>query len=133
MNTQRLHKKTLQTIHMSLAILWIYQGLIPKILFKANDERRIWMLQGFNEHTALSLMQYSGAIEIIFGALFLTGYKTLALHYLNIVGMLGLSFLILLVDPHYFTQAFNPFVMNIAMMALSLTAIRLLKYPERNA
>lgn len=133
MNTQRLHKKTLQTIHMSLAILWIYQGLIPKIIFKANDERRIWMLQGFNEHTALSLMQYSGAIEIIFGALFLTGYKTLALHYLNIVGMLGLSFLILLVDPHYFTQAFNPFVMNIAMMALSLTAIRLLKYPERNA
>lgn len=118
---------------MSLAILWIYQGLIPKILFKANDERRIWMLQGFNEHTALSLMQYSGAIEIIFGALFLTGYKTLALHYLNIVGMLGLSFLILLVDPHYFTQAFNPFVMNIAMMALSLTAIHLLKYPERNA
>lgn len=133
MNTQRLHKKTLQTIHMSLAILWIYQGLIPKIIFKANDERRIWMLQGFNEHTALSLMQYSGAIEIIFGALFLTGYKTLALHYLNIVGMLGLSFLILLVDPHYFTQAFNPFVMNIAMLALSLTAIRLLKYPERNA
>ncbi|WP_228157486.1 DoxX-like family protein [Acinetobacter sp. AM] len=133
MNTQRLHKKMLQTIHMSLAILWIYQGLIPKILFQADDERRIWMLQGFNEHTALSLMQYSGAIEIIFGALFLTGYKTLALHYLNIVGMLGLSFLILLVDPHYFTQAFNPFVMNIAMMALSLTAIRLLKYPERNA
>jgi uncharacterized membrane protein YphA (DoxX/SURF4 family) len=132
-NTQRLNKKTLQTIHISLAILWIYQGLIPKILFKANDERRIWMLQGFNEQAAISLMQYSGAIEIIFGALFLTGYKTLALHYLNIVGMLGLSFLILIVDPHYFTQAFNPFVMNIAMLALSLIAIRLLKYPERNA
>lgn len=130
MNSQRLNKKTLQTIHMSLAILWIYQGLIPKILFQANDERRIWMLQGFNDQAAISLMQCSGAIEIIFGALFLTGYKTLALHYLNIVGMLGLSLLILIVDPHYFTQAFNPFVMNIAMLALSLTAIRLIKDQE---
>lgn len=115
---------------MSLAILWIYQGLIPKILFQADDERRIWMLQGFNDQAAISLMQYSGAIEIIFGALFLTGYKTLALHYLNIVGMLGLSFLILIVAPHYFTQAFNPFVMNIAMLALSLTAICLIKDQE---
>lgn len=130
MNSQRLNKKTLQTIHMSLAILWIYQGLIPKILFQTDDERRIWMLQGFNDQVAISLMQYSGAIEIIFGALFLTGYKTLALHYLNIVGMLGLSLLILIVDPHYFTQAFNPFVMNIAMLALSLTAIRLIKDQE---
>lgn len=130
MKTQQLNKKTLQIIQMSLAALWIYQGLIPKILFKADDERRIWMLQGFNEHTALSFMQCSGAIEIIFGALFLTGYKILALHYLNIVGMLGLSFLILLVDPHYFTQAFNPFVMNIAMLALSVTAIHLIKDQE---
>ncbi|MGH1400342.1 MAG: DoxX-like family protein [Acinetobacter tandoii] len=130
MNSQRLNKKTLQTIHMSLAILWIYQGLIPKILFQADDERRIWMLQGFNDQAAISLMQCSGSIEIIFGALFLTGYKTLALHYLNIVGMLGLSFLILIVDPHYFTQAFNPFVMNIAMLALSLTAICLIKDQE---
>jgi len=115
---------------MSLAILWIYQGLIPKILFQANDERRIWMLQGFNDQAAISLMECSGAIEIVFGLLFLTGYKTLALHYLNIVGMLGLSFLILLVDPHYFTQAFNPFVMNIAMLALSVSAIHLIKDPE---
>lgn len=130
MNSQRLNKKTLQTIHMSLAILWIYQGVIPKILFQADDERRIWMLQGFNDQAAISLMQCSGSIEIIFGALFLTGYKTLALHYLNIVGMLGLSFLILIVAPHYFTQAFNPFVMNIAMLALSLTAICLIKDQE---
>ena len=130
MKTQRRNRKSLQIIQMSLAALWIYQGLIPKILFQADDERRIWMLQGFNDQAAISLMQCSGAIEIIFGALFLTGYKTLALHYLNIVGMLGLSLLIFIVDRHYFTQAFNPFVMNIAMLALSVTAIHLIKDQE---
>lgn len=127
MNHQQLNKKSIQIIHISLAALWIYQGLIPKIIFQANDELRIWMLQGYNEQTALSLMKYSGVIEIIFGSLFLLSYKTLGLHYLNIIGMLGLSFLILLTHPQYFVQAFNPFVMNVAMAALSVTAITLIK------
>ena len=130
MNTTPFNHKTLLIIHISFAVLWIYQGLIPKLIFQADDELRIWILQGFSQQTALSLMQYSGAIEIIFGVLFLTGFKPLVLHYFNIVGMMGLSLVVLLVDPHYFTQAFNPFVMNVAMTALSLAAINLIKHQE---
>jgi len=40
-NTQH---PALLSIHLALAVLWIYQGLVPKILFQAADELRIWQL-----------------------------------------------------------------------------------------
>ncbi|BCU65968.1 hypothetical protein F941_00380 [Acinetobacter bouvetii DSM 14964 = CIP 107468] len=129
-NTQH---PALLSIHLALAVLWIYQGLVPKILFQAADELRIWQLQGLNEIQAVILMQISGCVEIAFGLLFLVLKKHQLLHLLNIISMLGLSALILAVDPRYFQQAFNPFVMNTAMATLSIAAIALIKEPQPSA
>lgn len=127
-------KRTLQpplrTIQLSLAALWIYQGLVPKILFQAQDELRIWLLQGFDESLALALMQLSGVAEMIFGCLLLMLKPSRLLHGLNILAMLGLSLLIIALEPLYFSKAFNPFVMNGAMAALSACAIQLLRIAE---
>ena len=60
-NLKRTLQPPLWTIQLSLAALWIYQGLVPKILFQAQDELRIWLLQGFDAGLALRLMQLSGA------------------------------------------------------------------------
>ena len=127
-------KRTLQpplrTIQLSLAALWIYQGLVPKILFQAQDELRIWLLQGFDESLALALMQLSGVAEMIFGCLLLMLKPSRLLYGLNILAMLGLSLLIIALEPLYFSKAFNPFVMNGAMAALSACAIQLLRIAE---
>lgn len=125
--------RPLQCIQYALAVLWIYQGFIPKILFQAQDELRIWQLQGFSESLASIMMQASGVIEIIFGMLFFIFKSATLLHYFNIFGMVGLSLLILWVDPHYFSNAFNPFIMNVAMAVLSLTAIQLIKQLKQNS
>ena len=37
-------RKALLTINITLAILWIYQGIIPKLLYRALDEQRLWQL-----------------------------------------------------------------------------------------
>ena len=120
-------KNILLTVNLTLAILWIYQGLVPKILFHAVDEQRLWELQGIGEIRMLFLIQISGYIEIIFGILFIIFKQSKLLHYLNILGMIALSLLILVSDLRYFQQAFNPFVMNVAMAMLSLIALQLLK------
>ena len=52
------------------------------------------------------------------------------LHGLNILAMLGLSLLIIALEPLYFSKAFNPFVMNGAMAALLACAIQLLRIAE---
>lgn len=120
-------RNILWTIHITLAVLWVYQGLIPKVLYKAQDEQYIWQQQGFDELISLMLMQFSGYIEIIFGMLFLVFKQSKILHFLNILGMLGLSLLIAIIDMRYFQNAFNPFVMNVAMASLSIIALQLLQ------
>ena len=120
-------RNILWTIHITLAVLWVYQGLIPKVLYKAQDEQYIWQQQGFDELISLILMQFSGYIEIIFGMLFLVFKQSKILLFLNILGMLGLSLLIAIIDIRYFQNAFNPFVMNVAMASLSIIALQLLQ------
>lgn len=120
-------RNILWTIHITLAVLWVYQGLIPKVLYKAQDEQYIWQQQGFDEVMSLILMQFSGYIEIIFGLLFLFFRRSKILHVLNILGMFGLSLLITMIDFRYFQNAFNPFVMNVSMASLSIIALQLLQ------
>ena len=131
----KTHQHILLGIHIILAILWIYQGLVPKILVQASDELRIWALQGVSAEHASVLMQISGCAEIVFGLLFFVFRKSLLLHVLNLMAMLLLSGLIVWLDPSYFLQAFNPFVMNLAMATLSIIAIALIqdaKQPHLN-
>lgn len=127
----KLHRHILLGIHATLAILWIYQGLVPKILVQAPDELRIWTLQGIPADHAAVLMQMSGCAEIVFGLLFFIFRKSQLLHVLNLLAMLLLSGLIVWLDPSYFLQAFNPFVMNLAMATLSIIAIALIQ-EEKN-
>ena len=129
-NLKRILQAPIRTVQLSLAALWIYQGLVPKILFQAQDELRIWLLQGFDAGLALTLMQLSGAAEMMFGCLLLMLKPSRLLHGLNILAMLGLSLLIIALEPLYFSKAFNPFVMNGAMAVLSACAIQLLRIAE---
>lgn len=123
----KTHRHILLGIHAVLGILWIYQGLVPKLLVQASDELRIWALQGVTADHARVFMQMSGTAEIVFGLLFFIFRKSLFLHALNLLAMLLLSGLIVWLDPTYFLQAFNPFVMNLAMATLSMIAIALIQ------
>lgn len=118
-------------IHLCLAVLWIYQGLVPKILYHAVDEQQLWQAHGVDEIAMLFMIEISGYLEIGFGALFLILHQSKLLHVLNIIAMCALSVLILITDIHYFQQAFNPFVMNIAMAGLSIVALQLIHFDEQ--
>lgn len=105
-------------IHYTLAFLWVYQGLIPKVLFINKDEIAIWMWFGLSHDLAEIAGRFSGLCEIIFGVCFLLT-QSKYIHYLSITALVGLFALVALVLPHTLAQAFNPVVMNTAMVALS--------------
>lgn len=126
MQINKKFQNPLLTINIVLAVLWIYQGLVPKILFKAPEEQKFWEYLGIDEISMLFLIQISGYIEILYGVLFLAFRKSKALHYLNILGLVGLAITVAIIYPSYFTNGFNPFAMNVAMSALSIIAIQLL-------
>ena len=118
-------------IHFCLAVLWVDQGLVPKLLYHAADEQYLWQAQGIDEIPMLFMIEISGYIEIAFGLLFLILRQSKILHILNIIGMFGLTLLICITDMRYFQQAFNPFVMNVAMAMLSIVALQLLKLKQQ--
>lgn len=122
------HQHIIKFIHYILAALWCYQGLIPKLLFISPEEIAVWQWIGFSTNTATRLGQLSGVIEIIFALLFIL-LPIKLLHYLSIIGLLFLLLLIGWVVPNSLIGAFNPVVMNIAMISLSVIALMLWQKP----
>jgi len=113
---------TVLLVNLTLGIIWIYQGLIPKILFTDTGEieiiRQLGLFNGFEEN----ILTIIGLAEIAFGiSLILIQKKTL--QYLNILGLLMLTLGAIFSDLMIFTLPFNPFSLNISMIALSIIAI----------
>lgn len=126
MNPLQAINRALISIQITLAMLWIYQGLVPKVIYKVIEEQLFWEFTGIQFLSIPSLIQLSGVGEIIFGILFLIFRQSKVLHYLNILAMLFFIVVVAVVYPHYFVQGFNPFIMNTAMAALSIVALQLL-------
>jgi hypothetical protein len=109
---------------LSLCLIWLYQGLVPKLLVPDSGEMDILQgaafLHGF-ERPILTLM---GLGEIAFGLLFvmLRGTKRKVLYKTNILVLflLGLG---AAVQPAAYVAPFNPISLSLAMIALSLTGL----------
>jgi hypothetical protein len=114
---------------LSLCLIWLYQGLVPKLLFPDSGEMDILQgavfIHGF-ERPILTLM---GLGEIAFGLLFvmLHGGKRKILYKMNILVLvlLGLG---AAVHPAIYIAPFNPITLSLAMIALSFTG--LLNFPQ---
>jgi hypothetical protein len=109
----------LKFINLSLAFLWGYQGLVPKILFMNPDEIAIWQTFGFSYAQAQLAGQLSGMLECVF-ALLLLFSSSKYLHYLSIFSLVFLFALVTFLIPDSLVRAFNPVVMNLAMISLSI-------------
>lgn len=112
---------------VSLAFIWIYQGLIPKLLGPHADELAMDLALGISAHAAKGVAQIAGVSEIAIGVavLFLRRQKwPLWLTLFSMVALLGYaSFTV----PRLLLGAFNPVTINVAMAALALIAILLEK------
>lgn len=125
-----LHNPLL-TVHISLAILWIYQGLVPKIMYQVYEEHIFWHALGIHDSWMVVMIQLSGIVEIIFGLLFIVFKQVKTLHYLNILAMIFFCIVVLILYPQHYGAAFNPFVMNFAMAMLSIVALQLLSLQQK--
>ncbi|MBD1225220.1 DoxX-like family protein [Acinetobacter seifertii] len=111
--------KALKLINFVLAFLWIYQGFVPKIIFINADEIFVWQSIGLSFEYSKLAGRASGLGEIIFGLLFVF-INQKYIHYLSILGLLGLLLLIGFLIPSTLISPYNPIVMNISMISLSV-------------
>lgn len=114
-------------VRLTLGLSWIYQGVVPKLLFPDTGELRILQGAGFSAVAAGYLASAVGVGEILFGALFwlLPARRLRPLYWLNIVGLVVLGAGAVFSQPAVFVAPFNPLTLNLCMAALAAVGLLL--------
>jgi hypothetical protein len=107
---------------IALSLVWIYQGLIPKLIFADSGEIEILKQSGLFTGNEKSVLSFIGWTEILFGLTILTIHKK-SVHFINIIALLLLSAAAILSNSIIFTFPFNPFSLNISMIGISIIAL----------
>ena len=116
---------TVALVRATLGFVWLYQGVVPKLLYPDTGELSILQDAGFSAGAARGIASGVGVGEILFGLLFwlLPARWLRPVYWLNIVGLLGLGAGALFSQPAVFVAPFNPLTLNLALMALSAVAL----------
>lgn len=101
----------------TLAFVWIWHGLVPKLLFHHIDERTM-LIQA---NIGLRVLPWIGAAEIAFGLFVLWTWNRRFVFIANALLMLLATLVVALKSPEYLKAAFNPITLNLAVAALSIT------------
>ncbi len=101
-----------------LAFMWIYQGLIPKLIRVAPVELEITAQLGFSVNTTYLLIKLVGLLEVLFGVLVFFAYRNIVVLIANLVALLLLAVMALVLTPHIMLAAFNPIITNLPYLVL---------------
>lgn len=123
---------TLQLLRYTLALSWIYHGLVPKLLHIAPMEEAITASLGFSPEVSYWITKTAGIAEITFGIVLMLFYRQQQLVWLNIAALAGLLGYVALFVPQYLFEAFNPVTTNISLIVISLILLNQLAAEQRN-
>ncbi len=110
---------------VAIAFVWLYQGLVPKLLFLHEDELAMSMAAGFSHSEAVGVATVGGVFEVGMAVIVLAFWRQRWPLYLTAIAMLGLLCFVTLVQPVLLVAAFNPATTNIAVLALSMVGLQL--------
>jgi len=108
---------------LTLAFVWLYHGLVPKIIFSNLDEIRMLIDAGASSTAAPVALQIVGWSEVSLGVLMLVAWRARRLFFVNIGLLLLALFGVGLNSPGYLAAAFNPVTLNGLMIALSVIGL----------
>ena len=100
----------------TIAAVWVWHGLIPKLLLRNFDERVMLTQAG----VALVWLPWIGAAEIAFGVLVLLTWNWRPILMVNAALMVLATVAVAAFSPTYLGAAFNPVTLNLAVLALSV-------------
>ncbi len=118
-----LRENRVYTIARSaVAFVWIWHGLVPKLIANDPVEASPLLDLGFDRETAWGIVTASGIGEIIFGLLILILWRQKWPLLLTIVAMSGLLLGVFGTSPELLLGAFNPVTLNLSVIALAAIA-----------
>lgn len=116
-------KRSLAWIHAlargAVAVIWLYHGIVPKLLFHHPDELELLTAGGMAAETAGKVVVATGWAEVLFALALLGTWRWRWGMLSNIVLMAGATAVVALHAPRYLVAAFNPVSLNVSVIALS--------------
>jgi uncharacterized membrane protein YphA (DoxX/SURF4 family) len=104
---------------VTVAFIWIWHGLIPKLLFHSADE--LTMLRQAN--ISLQWLPLVGVAEVAMGLLVLILWNSRIPLLLSALLMVFATAAVALRSPQFLTAAFNPVSLNLAVIALCVVGL----------
>jgi uncharacterized membrane protein YphA (DoxX/SURF4 family) len=104
---------------LSIAFVWIYHGLVPKLIYRNADEIRMLHESGFANSYILKALSILGIVEICIGLSILIFWKSRRVLWGTILLMVLATLGVAANSPHYLAGAFNPITLNFSVAALS--------------
>lgn len=101
---------------VGLAFVWMWHGLVPKLMFHDADELR--MLQQSGLH--MQWLPWVGGAEVLLGALTLLLWQWRGMFALQMVLMAVALVAVAMRSPEYLTHAFNPVTLNVCVVLLAV-------------
>jgi uncharacterized membrane protein YphA (DoxX/SURF4 family) len=108
---------------LAVSLIWLYQGLVPKLLYHNSDEVRMLHDAGVNSAHLASWTSLLGWLEVGFAVLLILFWKARWPLWCTVLAMLAASSAVAINSPAYLTAAFNPLTLNLAVGVLAVMGL----------
>lgn len=108
---------------VALAFVWLYQGLLPKLLQPHTDELAMIQQGGVSAANAPLVAQLIGAGEVALGLAMLVSFRQRWPFLLTLVLMIAATASVAFHSPQYLSAAFNPVSLNVLMASLAVVGL----------
>lgn len=121
MNRFTDNSSTLIIARIVLAFSWVYQGAVPKVICKSPEEIELLEHVIKTHELACSMVTWMGYGEIAFGIILLFTARGW-IFLLNILALILLLGYVVVFQPDLLTMPFNPLILNVSLIGISLIA-----------
>ena len=104
----------------TLVLIWLYQGLVPKLLFLHSDELAMMGASSLPPALIPLAVRVFGLTEVLFAFFLLLTWNRRWTLLVNLPLMILATLGVVLTAPHYLIAAFNPVTLNGSVMVLAL-------------
>ncbi|APZ96037.1 hypothetical protein Fuma_05700 [Fuerstiella marisgermanici] len=112
---------------ITLAAVWIYQGLIPKLIARHPDELEMLADAGIADGVAPTMLAIIGCVEIVWGGAVLFFCKRRWPLMITVLLMILATIAVALSSPDFLSAAFNPVTLNLLVAVVSLIGLAVMK------
>lgn len=108
---------------LAVAFVWLYQGMVPKLIFNAPGESHLMQLSGVPLPQLSIAVTILGCLEMAMGSAMLICWTSKHLFSVTAALMVIALGTVVLASPAELAAAFNPVTLNISVFALSLIGL----------